>query len=252
MSQTYYFLHIPKTAGTSLMRWLADTGQFNICPDGLWSLLMKRDKAQLEEYSMFCGHFYRYLSLYLGKPLSTFTFLRNPFDRALSHYEHIRQDRNHFFYDKVQTQGSFLAFIKDPETRPLINNFQTRALSGIFDPVKVASSIKCSPGEKFPLEKFLTTFIDTGLDDHTSLLLAKDFLTRCIFVGISEHPQESTEKLAKILGVQTAPQIGHFNENPSRRTVDSLSKDEWVALAELLCTDIELYEFGQELLFRRR
>ncbi|MFZ1767387.1 MAG: sulfotransferase family 2 domain-containing protein, partial [Candidatus Nitrotoga sp.] len=193
MNPTYYFLHIPKTAGSSMMRWLTDTNQFHICPDRLWSLLMKRDKVQLDEYTLFCGHFYRYLTSYLGKPLSTFTFLRNPFDRAFSHYEHIRRDHNHFFYDKVQAQGSFLAFINDPETQPLIKNFQTRALSGIFDPVAVANSIVNSDNKKYPLEKFLTTS-DTGLDDHTSLLLAKDYLMRCIFVGITERPQESVKK----------------------------------------------------------
>lgn len=209
---------------------------------------MKRDKVQLDEYTLFCGHFYRYLTSYLGKPLSTFTFLRNPFDRALSHYEHIRRDHNHFFYDKVQAQGSFLAFIKDPETQPLIKNFQTRALSGIFDPVAVTNSIVNSANEKYPLEKFLTTS-DMGLDDRTSLLLAKDYLMRCIFVGITERPQESVKKLAKILAVPSAPQMGHFNENPSRRSVDSLSKEEWATLAGLLSTDMELYEFGQHLLF---
>lgn len=210
---------------------------------------MKRDKVQLDEYTLFCGHFYRYLTSYLGKPLSTFTFLRNPFDRAFSHYEHIRRDHNHFFYDKVQAQGSFLAFINHPETQPLIKNFQTRALSGIFDPVAVANSIVNSDNKKYPLEKFLTTF-DTGLDDHTSLLVAKDYLMRCIFVGITERPQESVKKLAKILAVPSAHRLRwDILMRSLRRSVDSLSKEEWATLAGLLSTDMELYEFGQNLLF---
>jgi hypothetical protein len=43
-----YFLHIPKTAGTSLHTWLNDCNQFNICPDYLWGYLLDRKFEELQ------------------------------------------------------------------------------------------------------------------------------------------------------------------------------------------------------------
>lgn len=226
--------------------WLTNSGKFTVCPDGLWSFLLKRNREELEQYSMFCGHFYRYLPAYLNHSLATFTFLRNPFDRAISHYEHIKRDHHHYFHERVQQQGSLMAFLEDPITRPLVRNFQTRALSAIFDPVAVTTSLEPTPEQRYPLETYLET-ADSGLDDDTALMLAKDLLTRCLFVGITERMQESVERLGHQLGIAAINKVDRLNTNPSGSMADRLSREEWTALASLLAADWDLYEFGLRL-----
>jgi hypothetical protein len=216
-------------------------------PHGLWSLLLQEERQSLGQYDLYCGHFYRYLEDYLRISLTTFTFLRHPIDRAYSHYCHIVRDTHHYFHDRAHEKGSFMAFLRDPLTRPLFSNFQTRALSATFEPAMLHPEVDGDVGPYW-LERQLET-APSGMSEADELIMAKDWLDRCSFVGITERMNASTELLGKLLGLHRGIAPARRNVNPE--TTVRINEDELQLLIELNQCDLSLYEHGVAL-FRRR
>jgi hypothetical protein len=198
--------------------------------------------VELDAYSLFFGHFYRSLPLYLKQPLRLMTFLRNPIDRAISHYEHILRHEGHYFHEKAIKQGSLLNFLHDPETRTMIENYQVRSLSMILDPSVFQEVVNDSCGQRHSLERYIETYRPSH-SDAVALTLAKDFLMRCAFVGVTEFMDESIRRMSGVLGLNYE-KIEILNSNPMGSCLHKLSPAEWDALAEILMLDWNLYEFA--------
>lgn len=250
MKRRYYFFHIPKTAGTSVSAWIEETGRFSVMPDHLWGALLVRPRSQLEQYDMFWGHFYRSLHSYLPFPVTPFVFLRNPIDRSISHYEHIRREPGHYFHDRVRRQGSFLAFLRDSVTRPMIRNFQVRALCNTLDPGTIGSLLGETHGQ-LALEREIETR-DIGLDDGDALALAQDYLDRCCVIGISETVEESIALLAREFEIVNYNAPRRLNAGPGRQ-LDALTlkTDELAELMPLIANDWRLYKYGRAIFERQ-
>jgi Sulfotransferase family len=123
-----YFLHIPKTAGTSVTKWLTDhLDQGSICPAKNWDQLLMIDPQELAKYRLFAGHFGVDLEPFLQRKITTVTLLRDPLKRTISHYRHVRRDIEHPLHKHVLHQ-SFDMFVMDKANWPMIDNFQARYL----------------------------------------------------------------------------------------------------------------------------
>ena len=127
--QPLYFLHIPKTAGTSVSDWLKRRfDDAEVCPPVLLDDLIALAPDELPRYALFCGHFHQYLPSLLGKPLRTVTVLRDPVSRTFSHWRHIVRVAEDPFHARIREQ-TFDAFVADDANRVIIENYQARHLA---------------------------------------------------------------------------------------------------------------------------
>lgn len=169
-----YFLHIEKTAGVSVHKVLTERfGPGDICPARLDRDIAGADTGSLVPYRLYSGHFTGAFSDFLGLRLRTVTLLRDPIQRSISHYAHIRRDPGAIHHQLAQ-KLSLKEFCLHPLTRPLIEDYQTRFLAGavLEDPLR-----RTAPAD-LPRS-----------DDDRMLLLnrARMRLASCVAVGATEH-----------------------------------------------------------------
>lgn len=87
-----YFLHIPKTAGTSLRLWLEGLFDVEACFPALQPFELTDDPAELARHRFFTGHHQWLFAEKWGAALGlqTVTFLRDPIARGVSEMRYLR------------------------------------------------------------------------------------------------------------------------------------------------------------------
>ena len=244
---TLYFLHIPKTAGTTFFEILhANVPSSEVCPAYLWRELLALPRESLSSYRLFRGHFYAYLDVVVPQPLETLTFLRNPIERSLSHYAHIRRWPGHYFHELAQRQGSFASFLLDPVTSPLIENFQSRALVQRLDPVSIVQTLTPAQVDAFRLEQALETAILDNVSDTELLVRAKERVDALLFVGITEAFAESVECLSRRLGWPRPEAPSRLNVGSLRPEANHLDPHTLRLLRERTQVDQVLYDYANQ------
>jgi Sulfotransferase family len=127
------FIHIPKTAGTTLTSLLnSKFHQSKICPAEVWSELVEIPPDRLHQYQLFRGHFFYDINDLIPRKPVYITILRQPIERVISGYEFMRRNpptrtealTNHH---KAKTM-SLKEYVSDLEN-PSMSNSQTRHLS---------------------------------------------------------------------------------------------------------------------------
>lgn len=242
---TYYFHHIPKTAGTTLNAALREVfAPSEICPPFLWSQLLQYNKNELEKFRLFRGHFYGALEPFLGFHVKTFVFLRDPKERALSHYGHVMRASGHYLHAKAIKLRTFEAFLQDPETRETVRNFQSKCLATTFDPKALAARLTNEELASLKLEEQIETSAP-ALTSEQLLHAAKAALERFACIGITEHFSQSLNLLGETFGWYLDNWIKPENQNPKTLKASDLSSKETGLLHELNTIDMQLYHEAQ-------
>src|SRR5260370_9150290 len=131
-NETLLFLHIPKTAGSTIYKVLerqfsraatlrlesSQICQFKTLP-----------AAQRERYRLIQGHLYFGLHRLIPRASIYITFLRRPVERVLSFYYYARSTPDHYLYSQLVTERLDLKTLLARELTSELCNGQTRQLA---------------------------------------------------------------------------------------------------------------------------
>ncbi len=227
-NETVIFLHIPKTAGTTLHRiidrqYRQEERHFIDRHDVGIEEFKSLSRARRAEIRMLRGHIPFGLHEYIPGPATYFTMLREPVERVISYYYFVRRDRRHYLHDYANARGTTLQRYVESRVSLQTDNFQTRIVSGIWTQVGFG---ECSEATLALAKRNLAEhFAVVGLTkrfDETLMLLKRRFAWRNVFYK-------------------------RHNVTQGRPRQESLSAETLAVLREHNQLDLELYAYAQAL-----
>ena len=249
--QVLLFLHIPKTAGTTLSDLIYDQYAFEkpvqaddaegylkkgiyYVPLGFHGIEEERLlyvknilATRIDEIRAIAGHFYFGLHEFLPKPSTYITVLRHPVDRVISLYYHtlkcqtLKWPTNPPHYHLVSEKISLDEFVSGISCREAEND-QTRRLSG-WDHGSGRCSVEMLERAKANLRKHFPVVGLTERFDETLVLLKRTFGWKHIY----NFPRQV---------------------NRDRPNKESLSPDTLNLIAKYNELDIQLYKYAEGML----
>jgi len=174
---TLIFLHIPKTAGSSLYSILENqypsARSFKIKSKNIPESLRQFKNLPLEkrrEIKLVYGHMN--FGIHNSIPVNAryFTLLRNPVERIISHYYYVLRRPGHYLYQKVKQGKMTLKDYVSSAISTELNNGQVRLISGTGSrfrygqcPYSLLEKSKENLKEKFVLTGLIDFFDETIL-----------------------------------------------------------------------------------------
>jgi hypothetical protein len=204
-----YFLHIPKTAGSSLTRLLEDSWPAGaLAPQRFVNELSAVPAEELGCYELVAGH---HGVLPMGQRTRVITILREPAERAWSHYRAHQRLGVGWGRGDVPSFESFAAFIDDPLFQWMARDYQARWLA-----------VAPEPEERRPvgLPPGVPPRDDADLEER-----ALATLRSCALAGTAERLDDFVEALARLVG-RPMMQPQWLNVSPERDGMPAEYADE--------------------------
>ncbi len=137
-ANTVIFLHIPKTAGTTLnqilQRQYPRQTAFFMGANAQASIDQYKDldTERKSDIRLIAGHMSFGFHRFVPNPALYFTFLRDPIKRVLSFYRYVMNSEQHYLnYAVVNELGGLRPFMNSGITK-MVDNGQTRLISGAW------------------------------------------------------------------------------------------------------------------------
>jgi len=247
-----YFLHIPKTAGTSLTKILENNFKSDeVLPEYTWPKLLEKLDVDFSKYRLIRGHFGYWIYKLLSKTPVTLTILRKPIDQTLSLYSHqLRAFEDGDSESIIKHKNETLEEIfEDPGRRLIFTNHQIRHLTLDFDVEAIKKAIK----EKGKLKEIRKQYKPKLITRNQAELLkiAKDRLTKFAFFGLAEKFEESLFLLCYTFGWFPPRIVPKLNISSKRKKLDDLPKETSDILLKLTRFDEQLYQYAEQVFDER-
>lgn len=126
--KTYYFLHIPKTAGTTFKNVLKQA----FPPEQVCYAVNLGELSRMDHTNnkLFMGHYFYGIEKVIGRKPRYITFLRDPVKRFVSHYYQIKNQEWHPLHQYTE---SLEVFVETPVIQAVCSNVQTRMIAATID-----------------------------------------------------------------------------------------------------------------------
>lgn len=235
----FAFVHIPKTAGMTMSAILEKKfPKEKICPFRLYPDLVVVPREEINQYSLFRGHFpYDILDCLLDEPFRCITILREPVARYYSYYKFMKK-REDF------QQFSFLA-----NEIPLIRkmNFEEFASATDFVVVRDGLNQQCRYlGKETPASLTLPYTAGKQVPTRDEIERAKTRLANMEAFGLAERFQDSLFLMSFAFGWE--PIMDTIVLNTSGKVERSDIPDKTRSLVEEKNKpDVELFNFAKTL-----
>jgi hypothetical protein len=263
----FYFLHIPKTAGSSvggaLLRGYSP-GQ--ILSDDLSDLLQK-SLEEINARRAYAGHWGTGLYSLLAQPIPTRTVLRDPFERTISGLRFAKRmhlPREHPELQEVYARADWDEMIDHPIISRHIENMQSLYLGASLDLRQHLAvpppGIEKSPETLSYLEAHWTNESQSGPIHMDSVVsAAKSRLDSLEVVGIFEQLPETVKRMCGYLGLPVPATLPQLRMSPERTAVPQSTYRQSGEIPpriiqridELTARDQEVYEYARRIFVRQ-
>ena len=250
-AERYFFLHIPKAAGTTLGKLL----ERRFMPEEIFPPYWLEDGMEAaprirDTYRYFRGHFtYMDMRTVLGERMPIcITMLRDPIDRFISQFaffQHTRATVDHYVTFADFPSLTLADYARDAalvlSTESL--NPQTRMIGG--DP------IINTVDDFMDLDAAKRRLLDRAHlprdDGWRQLRIARQRLDTFAFVGLTERFQESLRLLSYTFGWRPVRDEQRLNVTPRRSSRREISPKTLAQITSYNTLDLALYAHAQEL-----
>jgi hypothetical protein len=244
-----FFLHIPKTAGSSMRLYLRNQYRKEIiCPITMnsWDDIVSADVRGLKNFQLMHGHCGFNVRGLLHPEIKTLTVLRHPFDLTLSLIRHLKRDPGFHPLHNLAKDCSIREIIGGERFDFPFANIQTAFLSASVDPFEVYRSIKenGSVGESWN---------PAGLERGPDIDVAMRNLEKIDFVGLVDRLDDFLPMVSSDMSYHPPTVFPRSNAAPGDRTdFNSLASGDIEAIEACNQLDLKLYAHAQRIFEERR
>jgi hypothetical protein len=250
-----FFLHIPKTAGTTLTHFLDQHfAHDEIFPPQIYSQLSTVAPESIGKYRLYRGHFnYDFIQLHV-KQAQIITVLREPIDHIISIYESMRRDPRDLDEEQRTVTRSLAELLNTPALQGFYYNTQTYFLGGELSWGQLRTwerhYVKMDERWQAHFQK-LNLPERNRLSETEVLERAKSRLETLACFGTTERFGDFLHLLAYTFGWQPMENAVKQNAAPSRISYEQLDSATRDRIDEVTALDRELYQFASSL-FKKR